>query len=75
MSQLPIHGVDLNQDLIRQSIELSEDQVRKSVGGVGNFLRMEENDESPAARDTVGHDAFFFVSLAAIGMGKMRCAP
>lgn len=40
---------------MRQSTDLSEDQVRKSVGGVGNFLRMEENDESPAARDTVGH--------------------
>lgn len=59
---------------MRQSIELSEDQVRKSVGDVGNFLRMEGNDESPAARDTVGQ-AFIFVRLAAIDMGQTRCAP
>lgn len=39
---------------MRQSTDLSEEQVRKSIGGVGNFLRIEESDESPAARDTVG---------------------
>lgn len=41
------------QDLMRQSTEVSEEQVRKSMGGVGDFLQMEESDESPAARDTV----------------------
>lgn len=46
--------IDVRQDLMRQSTDLSEDQVRKSVGGVGDFLRNEESDESPAARDTVG---------------------
>lgn len=39
---------------MRQSTDLSEEQVRQSVGGVGDFLRIEESDESPAARDTVG---------------------
>ncbi len=42
------------QNLIRQSTDLSEDEVRKSIGGVGDFLRMEGKDEGPAARDTVG---------------------
>lgn len=50
-----IYTIVSRQDLMRQSTDLSEDQVQKSVGGVGDFLRMEENDESPAARDTVGH--------------------
>lgn len=39
---------------MRNSADLTEEQVRKSVGGVGDFLRIEESDESPAARDTVG---------------------
>ena len=43
------------QNLIRQSTDVSEDQVRKSMGGVGDFLRMEENEETPAARDTVSN--------------------
>lgn len=42
-------------------MDLSEDEVRKSIGGVGDFLRMEEKDESPAARDTVGS---YLVTLA-----------
>lgn len=42
------------QNIMRPSTELSEEVVRKSIGGVDDFLRT-EGDESTAAQDVVSH--------------------
>lgn len=42
------------QNIMRQSTELSDEVVRKSIGGVGDFLRIED-DEKTAAQDVVRH--------------------
>lgn len=41
---------------MRQPTELSEEVVRKSIVGVDNFLRIED-DENTAAQDVVRHTA------------------
>lgn len=42
------------QNIMQQPAELNEEVVRKSIGGVDNFLRIED-DESTAAQDVVRH--------------------
>lgn len=61
---------------MRQSTELSEDEVRKSMGGVSDFLRMEENDESPGAKDTVSFSvaAVVFVLEVVVCACSVHCA-